>query len=162
MAQKAMIASTLLHEPELLILDEPFFRLDPVNRRLILDTIQEARKAGAAVVLSTHQMAEAERLCDRVLLLHNGVDVRSGTVTDVRRSAGVAMGRVRFDGVFPAVLPGAANLRVEGREATFELEEDASTTPILGALIAAEVEVLSFDVSPPSLDEIFVRTVGGA
>ena len=162
MAQKAMMVATLLHRPELLVLDEPFFRLDPVNRRLILDIIEEARAAGAAVVLSTHQMAEAERLCGSVLLLHHGVDVCSGTVNEVRLSAGVAMGSIRFEGDLPASLPGTSNLRVEGRDATFEMEEGATTSPILAALLAAGVEVLSFDVSPPSLDEIFVRTVGGS
>ena len=159
MAQKAMLAATLLSRPRLLILDEPFFRLDPVNRRLILGLIQRASDEGSTVILSTHQMDEAQRLCDRVLLLNEGVAVAEGTVMEVRESGGVTMGTLSFSGRLPKEIPGTKGLRVEGSEAAFEL--DGPPEAVLRFLLDAGVGIQRFEAAPPDLDETFVRLVEG-
>ena len=111
MQQKAQIIATLLHQPELLIVDEPFSGLDPVNTQLVKDLLREQRDAGVTVVLCSHQMHLVEELCDRIVLIDHGKVLLYGKVSDVRRQfAGNAL-LVQVQGELPE-LPG-----VESREA---------------------------------------------
>ena len=92
MQQKAQVIATILHKPDLVIVDEPFAALDPVNTQLIKDVLREMRRDGAAILMSTHQMHQVEELCDRIVLIDHGRNVLDGTVTDVqRRFAGHAV-----------------------------------------------------------------------
>ena len=103
MSQKVQIASTLLFEPELCVLDEPFAGLDPMNVRLVQDLIQDRRRAGQTTILSTHQMNMVEALCDRVALIHKGEVMIYGEVSDVRHRFSLPEVRVGLDGPLPAV-----------------------------------------------------------
>ncbi len=100
--QKVQLGVTIMNNPELLILDEPTKGFDPVNRRLLMDIIEEHKRGGATVIMVTHQMEEVERLCDRVILLKDGVSRAYGTVEEVQEEFGGTVYRVAYDGVLPA------------------------------------------------------------
>ena len=100
--QKIQLGVTIMNDPELLILDEPTKGFDPVNRRLVMQIIDDTKKAGATVVMVTHQMEEVERLCDRVILLKDGVSRAYGTVREVQESFGGTVIHVEHEGAVPA------------------------------------------------------------
>jgi ABC-2 type transport system ATP-binding protein len=164
MAQKVQFVVTVLHEPELVVLDEPFSGLDPVNRDVLRDVVLELRRAGATILFSTHVMEQAEALCDRLVLLHRGRTRLAGTVDEVRRREGreAAFVRIEAPGEDPfAGLPGVAAASVTGREAELTLADGADTDALLREL-ARRGSVRRFEVRAPSLHEIFKRVVGEA
>jgi ABC-2 type transport system ATP-binding protein len=162
MAQKVQFVVTVLHEPDLVVLDEPFAGLDPVNRDVLRDVVAELKGTGTTIVFSTHVMEQAEALCDRVLLVHRGRPRLSGTVDEVRRREGREAAFVRLEGGGPAAfegLPGVESASVTGREAELTLVEGADTDALLAALVR-RASVRRFEVRSPSLHEIFKRIVG--
>jgi len=162
MAQKAQILATLIHEPELIILDEPFSGLDPLNRDLMRDLILQLKREGRSVIFSTHIMEQAEQICDRVLLIDDGRKILDGELSAVLSSAGK---EIRLDndgdGDFLHDLPGVARVNDSGKQAELFMEEDADPQAVLAALVAARVRVRRFDLRELSLHEIFIRSVGG-
>jgi ABC-2 type transport system ATP-binding protein len=162
MAQKAQILATLIHEPELIILDEPFSGLDPLNRDLMRDLILQLKREGRSVIFSTHIMEQAEQICDRVLLIDDGRKILDGELSAVRSSAGEEI-RLDYDGDgdFLHDLPGVARVNDSGKQAELFMEEDADPQAVLAALVAARVRVRRFDLRELSLHEIFIRAVGG-
>lgn len=157
--QKVQLGVTIMNEPELLILDEPTKGFDPVNRRLLMDIIEEQKQAGATVLMVTHQMEEVERLCDRVLLLKDGVAEAYGTVQEVQEQYGGTTARIKYSGE----IPGSGHYRVLLRErnyAELAIADGADEAVILRDLVNAGVMVRSFVTGRPSLDEIFVRVYG--
>jgi len=157
--QKVQLGVTIMNAPELLILDEPTKGFDPVNRRLLMDIIEEQKQAGATVLMVTHQMEEVERLCDRVLLLKDGVAEAYGTVPEVQEQYGGTTARLKYSGE----IPGSASYRVLLRErnyAELAIADGADEAVILRDLVNAGVMVRSFVTGRPSLDEIFVRVYG--
>ena len=162
MAQKVQFIATVVHEPDLLVLDEPFAGLDPVNRDVMRDAVLELRAQGTTVLFSTHVMEQAESLCDRILLIHRGRSLLQGTVDEVRRREGreaafvrlAAADRQGFQG-----LPGVVSAANQGAEAELVLAPDAQPRELLRALMDRG-EVLRFEVRTPSLHEIFKRAVG--
>ncbi len=162
MAQKAQILATLIHEPELIILDEPFSGLDPLNRDLMRDLILQLKREGRSVIFSTHIMEQAEQICDRVLLIDDGRKILDGELSAVRSSAGEEI-RLDYDGDgdFLHHLPGVARVNDSGKQAELFMEEDADPQAVLAALVAARVRVRRFDLRELSLHEIFIRAVGG-
>ncbi|HVG94570.1 MAG TPA: ATP-binding cassette domain-containing protein [Planctomycetota bacterium] len=164
MAQKVQFVVTVLHEPELVVLDEPFSGLDPVNRDVLRDVVLELRRGGATILFSTHVMEQAEALCDRLVLLHRGRTRLAGTVDEVRRREGREAAFVRIDatGSDPYQgLPGVAAASVTGREAELTLADGADTDALLHEL-TRRGSVRRFEVRAPSLHEIFKRVVGEA
>jgi len=161
MAQKAQILATILHEPELVILDEPFAGLDPVNRDLMRDVILEMRRQGRSVIFSTHIMEQAEQLCDYVLLIDQGRKVLDGSLSQVKSSGGRAI-RLDYDGDGSALtrLPGVARVNDAGKQAELFLAEGADPQAVLAGLVAAGIQVRRFDLRELSLHEIFIRAVG--
>jgi ABC-2 type transport system ATP-binding protein len=158
--QKVQLGVTIMGEPQLLVLDEPTKGFDPVNRRLLLDIIEERKKAGATVLMVTHQMDEVEHLCDRVLLLKNGVAEAYGTISEVQAQYGGTTARVTFTGD----IPDSARYRVmrcETNYAELDLDEGVDEADVLRDLVEAGVSVRSFVTGRPSMDEIFVRVYGG-
>ncbi len=162
MAQKAQILATLIHEPELIILDEPFSGLDPLNRDLMRDLILQLKREGRSVIFSTHIMEQAEQICDRVLLIDDGRKILDGELSAVRSCAGKEI-RLDYDGDgdFLHDLPGVARVNDSGKQAELFMEEDADPQAVLAALVAARVRVRRFDLRELSLHEIFIRAVGG-
>ncbi|MFO0931367.1 MAG: ATP-binding cassette domain-containing protein [Planctomycetota bacterium] len=164
MAQKVQFLATVCHEPELVILDEPFSGLDPVNRDFLRDVVLELRRAGTTILFSTHVMEQAESLCDRIVLLYRGKPRLSGTVEEVRRREGREAAFVRVDGAtgdpFEG-LPGVTGVSGTPYEAELALAPDADGNAILAALLARG-RVRRFEVRTPSLHEIFKRVAGDA
>ena len=165
MAQMVQVAVTIVHEPELVILDEPFSGLDPVNTELLKGIVADLRARGAAVVLSTHQMNQVEELCDRVLMIDRGRAVLYGSVHETtaryrRRSVRVEV-ESSAAGVELGALPGVAVARPAGHGV--ELELDATHTPmqVLDALRERGVDLAKFEVVTPSLHEVFLKLAGG-
>lgn len=157
--QKIQLGVTIMNDPELLILDEPTQGFDPVNRRLLMDIIEEQKRAGATVIMVTHQMDEVERLCDRVILLKNGVAEAYGTVQDVQNSYGGTVIRLQHSGPLPAS---------DLYDITVAQHDYAELTPhagkheedILRDLVGHGVAIRSFTTARTSLEEIFLRVYG--
>ncbi|HKZ86975.1 MAG TPA: ATP-binding cassette domain-containing protein [Anaerolineae bacterium] len=158
MQQKAQIITTILHAPELIIVDEPFAALDPVNTQMIIDLLRDLRQQGATIIMSTHQMHHAEELCDRIVLINSGRNLLYGCLDEVRR---------RYVG--DAVLVSAAGElpHLTGVEAMMpvnhvtKLTLDSTTAPqdVLKALVARGVVLEKFEIAVPPLNEIFIRAV---
>jgi ABC-2 type transport system ATP-binding protein len=164
MAQKLQFVVTVVHAPELLVLDEPFAGLDPVNRDVLRDAILELRREGTTVVFSTHVMEQAESLCQELILIHDGRVVLSGSLAEVRRSESRRAVHVKYrlkPGGELAGLPGVAEVSDHGNEAELTLEEDADPAVLLHALVD-RAELTHFELKEPSLHEIFKRVAGGA
>jgi ABC-2 type transport system ATP-binding protein len=157
--QKVQLGVTIMNNPELLILDEPTKGFDPVNRRLLMDIIEEHKRAGATVIMVTHQMEEVERLCDRVILLKDGVSRAYGTVEEVQEEFGGTVYRVAYDGVLPASDLYEVISASEGR-AELAPGQGASEEKVLRELVEAGVSLRSFTPARISLDEIFIKVYG--
>ncbi|MDD1383629.1 MULTISPECIES: ABC transporter ATP-binding protein [Curtobacterium] len=159
--QKVQLGITIMDQPRLLILDEPTKGLDPVNRRLLLDLVDERKADGATVVLVTHHMDEVERLCDRILLLKDGRAAAYGSVPDVQDAFGGAVARVGLDGPVPKS-PLYKIARHEGHVAYLVPTQAAAPdgADVLAELVAAGVHVTAFEMRRIPLDEIFVQVYG--
>jgi ABC-2 type transport system ATP-binding protein len=162
MAQKVQFIATVVHEPELLVLDEPFAGLDPINRDVLRDAVLDLRSRGTTVLFSTHVMEQAESLCDRILLIHRGRTRLAGTVDEVRSREGREAAFVRLAAADPRGfqgLPDVVSAANHGAEAELVLAPGAPPGRLLRALMDRG-EVLRFEVRAPSLHEIFKRAVG--
>ena len=159
MQQKAQIISTLLHEPDLIVVDEPFAGLDPVNTRLVKEVFEEQRQAGKSILMSTHQMYQVEALCNRIVLIDQGRTVLYGAVHEIKRNfAGNAV-VLEGQGDF-AHIPGV--LETRSHNGTWHLALEMGTDPqaIFRELATREdVQVERFELAEPSLDDIFVSVV---
>jgi ABC-2 type transport system ATP-binding protein len=160
MQQKVQFISTMLHEPELLILDEPFSGLDPVNANVLKDIILEYHRKGHTIVFSTHMMDQVEKLCDYVCLINRGKVVLSGTLRDVKKEYGVngVALRVVGDGSFLRDLPEVESLQDNGNELFLRLREGADPGRVLDAA-RARIPVTRFEVAEPSIHDIFIERV---
>ena len=160
-AQKVQLIGTLLHDPELIILDEPQSGLDPVNIVLIRNLLRDLRKEGKTILLSTHMMAEAEKMADEIILIHRGKVVLEGTVDEVRGSFGRNTLHIDFDGdgAFLRDLPQVRKATILGSSAELALNEGADAQEILQACVS-KFRVRKFEVAAPSLEEIFIAKVG--
>lgn len=161
MQQKAQFIATLLHDPELIVFDEPFSGLDPVNTRLTKDVIEEQRKAGKTIIMSTHQMYQVEALCNRIVLIDEGRTVLYGKVDKIKRDfAGNAV-LIEGQGEFEDI-PGVLETRMQNGERHLILESGTSPQDIFRALAMRESVVIErFEIAEPSLDDIFISVVQG-
>jgi len=162
--QKVQYIATILHDPDVILMDEPFVGLDPVNVALLKAAFVEMRDRGKTVIFSTHQLDQAEELCDSVAIIDHGRIVTSGSTRDVKRSTGHQVVRVATSGdgdvAWLRSLPHVTITR-PGLDYT-ELRVDTGTDPqaVLRAAIDRGGEVLRFEVADPSLEEVFVERVG--
>jgi|APCry1669189070_1035195.scaffolds.fasta_scaffold00036_10 ABC-2 type transport system ATP-binding protein len=164
MQQKAQFIAALVHEPDLLIIDEPFAALDPVNTRLIKDVLRAFAARGKTVVMSTHQMHLVEELAERLVMIDHGEVVLYGRVDEVRHQFAANAVQVEGHGRLEQ-LPGVATIEPQGANGSLLLRLANGTTPqqIFSALAGQSGYVVErFAVAVPSLDEIFVRVVAGA
>lgn len=159
MAQKVQFMAAVVSNPRLLILDEPFSGLDPVNADGLRDAVLALRNAGTTIVLSTHDMHVAERLCDRIFMIFKGVKVLDGTLDDIRAQFGRDVVRVRTARGAEALagLPGIESITNTGNYQDVRLSGDPQA--FLGAL-AARTAVLHFELTTPSLHDIFTSIAG--
>ncbi len=160
MTQKVQVIAAVLHNPDLLIIDEPFANLDPINTQLIREIILELRTQGKAIIMTSHQLALVEAMCDRIAMIHNGRVVLQGTVAEVRRQFASNILLLSGSGEV-GFLPGVT--QVERRSPTewqLTLAAEASPQTVLHALTAnGHFTVDRFEVGLPTLDEIFVQVV---
>jgi ABC-2 type transport system ATP-binding protein len=163
MHQKVQVIATVLHEPDLLILDEPFQGLDPVNAQMLRELILGRRDRGAAVVMSTHDMNEAQALCDRILLIDQGRRLIFGPVADVQRAFSGGAVEVRGERLpsDAGQLRSVADAVAADDSVRFLLRPGASATDLFRELAASGAEVSRFEVATPTLNEIFIRAVAG-
>jgi len=158
MQQKAQIINTILHGPELIIVDEPFAALDPVNTQLVKDLLRELRQHGMTILMSTHQMHQVEELCDRIVLIAQGRNVLYGKLGEIRRRyAGNAL-LVRAVGELPT-LAGVEQISPHNDALRLTLAPGVTPQAVLAQLVAQGVPLEKFEVATPTLDEIFIRTV---
>ncbi|HUC88309.1 MAG TPA: ATP-binding cassette domain-containing protein [Candidatus Binatia bacterium] len=155
--QKIQLGVTILHEPSLMILDEPTEALDPVNRALLMDLINERRSKGATVMLVTHRMEEVEQLCDRILLLKDGVAAEYGTIDEVKDSFGSQVITVNFSGKLPASDKLYKVTKQLPHYAELEWMKNVSTDQVLHFLAnSKDLHITTFEVRRPTLNDIFL------
>jgi ABC-2 type transport system ATP-binding protein len=169
MQQKVQFIGTLLHEPELVILDEPFSGLDPINSQALKDTIVELKRANKTVIFSTHLMDNAERLCDSVCIVANGTKVLDGEVAAVKQAAGMRNIALAIDG---GVQDGVRSIlddrrlvaSVDDQNRFFEIELAPGADPqeLLRRIVATGTSVNRFELISPSLHQIFLERVGAS
>ncbi len=162
MGQKVQLLAVLIHEPELMILDEPFSGLDPVNMEAMRGAILQMKREGRTVLFSTHVMAQAEEICDFILLIDKGKKLLNGTLAEVKSSGPKGI-RLDYDGDGSLLreLPGVTRINDAGKSAEIFLEDGMDPQEILARLVGRLV-IRRFDLREPSLHEIFVRAVGAA
>ena len=148
MSQKIQFISTIVHDPEIIFLDEPFSGLDPVSSDRLLDLILDLKKEGKTVILSTHIMDQAERLCDRIMLINRGQEVLSGTLEEIKAKYGRRTIKIEFDGDgdFISSLPQAHSVRRYPRWAEIDLIPDIHPNELLSKLMEG-VSILKYELS---------------
>ena len=163
MHQKLQFAVTAINDPDVVILDEPFSGLDPVNQDLLSEIITGMRDQGRTVLFSTHVMHEAERLCDFIVLINRGKVVVDGTLDQIRAGHESRTVSVELEGDadFVRQLPMAAAVKTDGPRLHVTLQEGADPQELLRALVE-RARVRVFEVRQPSLHEIFVRLIGAS
>ena len=161
MQQKAQLVATLLHDPDLIVVDEPFAGLDPVNTRLVKEIMEEQRQAGKTILMSTHQMHQVEALCNRIALIHRGRTVLYGEVEQIKRdfsgNAVVVQGRGDLSGV-----PGVQQVHRQNGAWHLALSPGTAPQDVFRALAARDdLWIERFEIAEPSLDDIFISVVRG-
>jgi ABC-2 type transport system ATP-binding protein len=159
MGQIIQFIVTIVHDPELVVLDEPFSGLDPVNTELLKSIFANLRNQGKAVILSTHQMNQVEELCDRILMIDNGRSVLQGNLTEIKSKYRSNSVIIDSEGDLGQV-PGVTEKRTH--KGYLELILDGNTTPkqVLERLVSSGMVINRFEVATPSLNEIFLKVVG--
>lgn len=166
MQQKLQFMAAVVHDPDLVILDEPFTGLDPINQETINTAIRELRAAGRTVLLSTHQLEHAERLCDHVCILARGRSVADGPVSELRRGSRGARVAIEFQAWAPEAtaalrgIHGVMDVVEDGREVEVGLAEGADPQRLLSELAGAGWRIRRFEIIEPSLRQIFLERAG--
>lgn len=161
MQQKAQLIATLVHEPDLIVVDEPFSGLDPVNTRLVIQIMEEQRQAGRTILMSTHQMHQVEALCNRIVLIDRGRSVLYGQVDEIKRQFASDAVVVRGQGDFSS-LPGVLEARQVDDSWHLALDAGVNAQAVLQALVTSNgYRVERFEMAEPSLDDVFVIVVQG-
>ncbi len=161
MQQKIQFIATLLHEPELVIMDEPFSGLDPVNAQLLEETLVDLKARGAAILFSSHRMDQVERLCDAICLVNGGRAVLSGSLREVKAGFERETVVVHFTGDDSFLAhPAVAAVRRYPDRAEVRLTKASDAQALLRAAAASSAVIDRFELVEPSLEEIFIRTVG--
>src|SRR6266702_735753 len=166
MQQKVQFISTVLHDPDLVILDETFSGLDPVNSQVLRDTVVDYRRRGKTVLFSTHIMEHAEKLCDQLCIIARGKKLVDGALADIKRTQTGHHLVIGFDGAPGAAAQLFADRRVVrklddyGQYAELELAPDADPQRLLAALVGSGARLARFELSEPSLHKIFIDLVG--
>ena len=161
MAQKVQFISSVINHPELLILDEPFSGLDPVNTDVLRDAVLELRDTGTTIIFSTHDMLMAEKMCDAIFMIYEGRKVLDGTLSSIQDTYGKDTIRVRVDGggLDLSALPGVEAVNDFGQLRELRIEPEADTQTVLAELMQLG-RVTHFELGRPSLHDIFVRIAG--
>jgi ABC-2 type transport system ATP-binding protein len=163
MQQKVQFAAAVIHDPELVVLDEPFSGLDPINSRLLKDLILEQRAKGTTVILSTHRMEEVEAMCESICLISRGRAALSGRLKEIKARYGrntIAVEHASGPGWLSGI-PGVQTCDDGGREATLKLEVSADPQRVMREVLD-RVEVASMRLDEPHIEDIYLETVGAS
>ena len=161
MQQKIQFIATLLHDPDLIIMDEPFSGLDPINAILLQDTLIELKNKGKAILFSTHRMDQVEKLCDAISLVNRGTVVLSGTMREVKSRYERNRVVIEFEGDDSFLKhESIANYKNYAGHAEVKLKDHADSQALLRDAIS-KARINKFELVEPSLEEIFIQTVGG-
>jgi len=159
MQQKAQLITTLIHKPELVIIDEPFSGLDPINTQMVKDLLREQRDQGVTILMSTHQMHQVEELCDRIVLIDHGRTVLYGSLDEIRRQFSGHAVLVRTPDALPA-LSGVESTKQHNSSAyRLNLSPSTKSQDVLRNLVDRGIQVDQFEIAAPTLDEIFIQVV---
>jgi ABC-2 type transport system ATP-binding protein len=159
MQQKAQLITTLIHEPELVIIDEPFSGLDPINTQMVKDLLREQRDKGVTILMSTHQMHQVEELCDRIVLIDHGRTLLYGRLDDIQRQFSGHAVIVSTPGELPT-LPGIEQVERQNSSAwRLTLKPSMGTQDVLRNLVELGIQINQFEIAIPTLDEIFIKVV---
>jgi len=157
MAQKLQFITTVLHDPDIVILDELFSGLDPINIELIKGILLDIKRAGKTILFSTHVMEQAEKLCDNICMISRGRKVIDGTLPDVKAQSGKNTLQIDIegDGAFVASLPGVQSMTEFNNYIELNLADDADPDAILKSIVQ-KVKVRRFEIMEPTLYQIFI------
>lgn len=158
MAQKLQIITTIIHSPDLLILDEPFSGLDPINIELVKDLILEMKREGITIIFSTHLMDYAEKIVDSIVMVNKGKKVLDGNLNDVKSEYGKKFIRINYegDGQFVSSLKYVKGVKDYGKEMEIELSDIKEKDKLLKDIMS-KISINSFTLTEPSLNNIFIR-----
>ena len=166
--QKVQFISAILHDPEIMIFDEPFSGLDPINQQILKDIIVDLKRAGKTIIFSTHIIEHAERICDHVCIIANGEKVADGTVSRVKSEHGGEYVAIAFDQWGGNVVnevkrsPLVERVRENGTSLEVNMRDGADPQALLQQLVAAGVRLKRFECTEPSLEQIFLEKVGAS
>ena len=161
MQQKIQFIASLLHEPDLIIMDEPFSGLDPVNATLLMDTLVDLRKQGKAILFSTHRMDQVEKLCDAIAIIYKGRLVLDGAMREIKSRYPANRIQTHFTGSDTFLQhPDVLEAKNYAGMAELKLRDGGDAQAVLAQAIAAGTRFTKFDVMEPTLEEIFIETVG--
>lgn len=161
MQQKIQFVSTVIHRPRLLILDEPFSGLDPVNAELLKNEIYELNKQGTSIIFSTHRMEQVEEICDKIVLINKGQNVLYGDVKEIKQQFKENLYRFEFENGVPRTLPESVTVVQETPQyLTVRLGEGGNASDLLRYFLDNGAQISAFREILPTLNEIFIRKVG--
>ncbi|MGM0466178.1 MAG: ABC transporter ATP-binding protein, partial [Acidobacteriota bacterium] len=161
MQQKVQFIATVLHKPELIILDEPFSGLDPVNTKLLKDIMLEMRDEGVTIIFSTHRMEQVEMICDNICLINKAQSVLKGNLDEIKKEYGKNMVILEYDGNARKIrdYPDIEKLDDYGKYMEIKLKDGADPQKLLSSL-AGKVKIDRFEIKEPTLNAIFIDKVG--
>ncbi|MBD3413012.1 MAG: ATP-binding cassette domain-containing protein [Candidatus Aminicenantes bacterium] len=161
MQQKVQFIATVIHKPELIILDEPFSGLDPVNTKLLKDIMLEMRDQGVTIIFSTHRMEQVEMICDNICLINKAQSVLKGNLDQIKREYGKNMVILEYEGDSRQVkqYPGTETIDDYGKYMEIKLKDQADPQELLASL-AGKIRVDRFEIKEPTLNAIFIEKVG--
>lgn len=162
MQQKIQFISTVVHEPELLILDEPFSGLDPINTNLIKSEIRQLQENGTSIIFSTHRMEQVEEICEHIVLINKGQNVLEGKVNDIKNTYKQNIFQLEYEGrISEDILKNLSVVEKAPGKIRIQLEEGQDSNASLNQFLQQGIKIISFNEIFPSLNEIFIRQVEG-
>ena len=160
MQQKIQFIATIVHQPQLLILDEPFTGLDPINTTLIKDEIASLNASGISIIFSTHRMEQVEEMCDYIVLINKGRNVLYGAVQDIKNQYKQNLYRVETQDELPADFSAHFPVKTQEKKAvTVQLEDESRSNDLLKYFIQKNLRITRFEEILPTFNEIFIRRV---
>ncbi len=163
MQQKLQFIATILHKPKLLILDEPFLGLDPINTNLIKEIILEMKKQGTTIIFSTHLMDSAEKLCDEIMLINKGKNILSGKLSDIKKGFGKKNIHLEYDGKDDFLTKSGMIKKFDnfGNYVEVQLKKDTNPQDFLNEIVNS-IAIKKFEIVEPSLNDIFIESVSNS
>lgn len=159
MQQKAQLIVTLVHKPKIIVVDEPFSALDPINTQMVKDLLLEEKARGTTIVMSTHQMHQVEQLCDRIVLIDKGSVMLYGNLLDIQNQYAGTDVLIRVKGSLPQKIEGVDQIIPRNGSSLLKLETGNTPQKLLQQLVANGLQIEKYEIALPSLDDIFIKVV---